>query len=129
MTNQPTQTCGARLPGQPADRPVRCTLPTDHPGIHRNYVDGELMAGWKRRKHPKRTIRIPVGDLKTTREALCAAQTNLGQRAAAGLDLDHVPHWVARIQALIDQIDVHRPLGPDGKHGTLHTPTCGCEDR
>jgi len=23
----------------------------------------------------------------------------------------------------------HRPTGPDGKHGTLHTATCGCDDR
>lgn len=24
---------------------------------------------------------------------------------------------------------VHRPTGADGKHGTLHTETCGCEDK
>ena len=22
----------------------------------------------------------------------------------------------------------HRPVGSNGKHGDLHTPTCGCED-
>ena len=26
-------------------------------------------------------------------------------------------------------LDHHRPLGTDGKHGDLHTPTCGCEDK
>jgi hypothetical protein len=34
----------------------------------------------------------------------------------------------AAINALIAVLDRHRPLGPDGKHGTQHTPTCGCED-
>lgn len=32
-----------------------------------------------------------------------------------------------RIERMIDQIDVHRPLNPDGKH-TMHTPTCGCDE-
>jgi hypothetical protein len=72
---------------------------------------------------------IPVNGLKSTREALCAAQSALGQRARGGIDVGRVPLWVDRIQALIDQIDVHRPLGNDGKHGNLHTATCGCEDR
>lgn len=30
---------------------------------------------------------------------------------------------------LIRQVDVHRPLGPNGKHGKLHTTTCGCEEK
>ena len=29
----------------------------------------------------------------------------------------------------IDVLDQHRPLGTDGKHGDLHTATCGCDDR
>lgn len=33
------------------------------------------------------------------------------------------------IGRLIDVLNLHRPLGVDGKHGTLHTPTCGCEVR
>lgn len=72
---------------------------------------------------------IPVSSLKATREALCAAQSSLGERARAGIDVDRVPQRVDRLQALIDQIDVHRPLGPAGTHGALHTSTCGCEDR
>lgn len=32
------------------------------------------------------------------------------------------------IERLIDLLDLHRPLGSSGKHGDLHTPTCGCED-
>lgn len=72
---------------------------------------------------------IPVIGLKATREALCAAQSSLGERTRSGVDVNRVPHWVDRVQALIDQIDVHRPLGSAGTHGELHTPTCGCEDR
>lgn len=29
--------------------------------------------------------------------------------------------------ALIAILDLHRPLGEDGTHGTRHTPTCGCD--
>ncbi|NKW26819.1 hypothetical protein GS942_16780 [Rhodococcus hoagii] len=32
------------------------------------------------------------------------------------------------IQRLINVLRLHRPIGSDGKHGRLHTPTCGCED-
>jgi hypothetical protein len=55
---------------------------------------------------------------KMMREHLCAQQ-------------GHAPDtetWVA-FQTLIDVLDRHRPTGPDGKHGTLHTDTCGCDDR
>lgn len=67
-------------------------------------------------------------DLKATREALCASQSALGERGRAGIDTDKVSHWVARLQVLCDAIDVHRPLGSDGKHGDRHTPSCGCDD-
>lgn len=53
---------------------------------------------------------------KMLREHLCEQQT-------------HAPDQVTSdtIQNLIDCIDLrHRPLGPDGKHGDLHTPSCGC---
>lgn len=32
-----------------------------------------------------------------------------------------------RIQRILEDIDRQRPLGSNGKHGNLHTPTCGCE--
>jgi hypothetical protein len=32
-----------------------------------------------------------------------------------------------RLQRLIDECERHRPLGVGGKHGNLHTPTCGCD--
>lgn len=62
-------------------------------------------------------LRIPAADLKMLRETLCRAQNDAN-------DSD-----MRRLSALIAEIDRHRPLGPDGKHGDLHTPTCGCEDR
>lgn len=34
-----------------------------------------------------------------------------------------------RLGRLINECVRHRPLGSDGKHGDLHTPTCGCEDK
>jgi hypothetical protein len=78
--------------------------------------------------HLEQPAHIPVADLKATREALCAAQSALAERARSGVDVDRVPHWSRRLGALIGEIDVHRPLGPDGKNDERHTPTCGCED-
>lgn len=75
----------------------------------------------------KTVAKVPVHGVKATREALCAAQWALGEAAARGVDVDTTPARVARLQMLINEIDVHRPLGPDGKHGNRHTPTCGCE--
>ena len=84
---------------------------------------------------------VEAADLKSLRETLCIAQTALSVAyAEKSLPEDftdaqkveafarHLRH-VAKLQKLIDEIDVHRPLGSDGKHGRLHTPTCGCEDR
>jgi hypothetical protein len=33
------------------------------------------------------------------------------------------------IERLIEILDLHRPVDNAGKHGMLHTPTCGCEDK
>jgi hypothetical protein len=33
------------------------------------------------------------------------------------------------IGRLVLDLDRHRPLGTNGKHGDLHTDTCGCEDK
>lgn len=61
---------------------------------------------------------------KEVREALCAAQSALGERAL-GMDVD--PGWIAEIQYMINEIDKYRPIGPDGKHGEKHRFGCGCE--
>lgn len=55
--------------------------------------------------------------LKSLREALC--------RVSVGASATHV----RRISEVIDEIDRHRPLGSDGKHGDRHTDTCGCDDK
>ena len=62
---------------------------------------------------------------KMLRETLCSAQAHIGLNDA---DTDRAVEHIARLQRLIDECDRHRPLGPDGKHGDRHTPTCGCED-
>lgn len=62
---------------------------------------------------------------KALRETLCIAQTRIGN---SGLDKRRQKSDIATLQALIDECDRHRPLGPDGKHGDRHTLTCGCED-
>lgn len=69
-------------------------------------------------------LTVDARKLKMIREALCVAQSlminvNGGREASRSKSLE----------LLIDQIDLHRPLGPDCKHGLLHTPTCGCEDK
>lgn len=61
---------------------------------------------------------VPSAELKMLREALSRAQSG------------HLtPEDSDRINDLVAEIDRHRPLGLDGKHDDLHTPTCGCEDR
>lgn len=56
--------------------------------------------------------------MKALREALCREQS----RAA-----EWPPGIASAVDVLINMIDRHRPVGSDGKHGDLHTPTCGCE--
>lgn len=58
--------------------------------------------------------------IKMLREALCSEQV-------------HAPQWpedvAFAVAELIWLIDQHRPLKSNGKHGDLHTSTCGCEDK
>lgn len=43
----------------------------------------------------------------------------------------HAPDWETRdaMVALARVLNQHRPTGSNGKHGDLHTPTCGCVDK
>ena len=67
---------------------------------------------------------LPAPDsVKLTRETLSVAQNAVTQ---AWGEFERRDEHVARLQALIDACDAHRPLGPDGTHGDRHTPTCGC---
>lgn len=61
--------------------------------------------------------------LKMIRETLCVAQFEVGASEHASRRGEHMD----RIGRLIKDIDRQRPLGPNGKHGDLHTPTCGCD--
>jgi hypothetical protein len=63
-----------------------------------------------------------VDSLKMLRETLCVAQTRIGNST----ELRAGEH-LGRLGRLLDDIDRQRPLGADGKHGNLHTRTCGCE--
>lgn len=64
------------------------------------------------------TLTHPADTLKMVRETLCAAQNALPQTS----------HHGQRITRIISEIDRQRPLDTDGKHGTLHTDSCGCDD-
>ncbi len=70
------------------------------------------------------TLAVPDSP-KMLRETLAMACTALQRHD--GMDVLNAVH-VDRIRRLIHECDRHRPLGPDGKHGQRHTPTCGCED-
>lgn len=58
-------------------------------------------------------------DLKTLREVLCGAQFDLNR--------DGGNYKSALLGELIAEIDRLRPLGPNGKHGKLHTYYCQCD--
>lgn len=63
-------------------------------------------------------------DPKMLRETLCLAQNRLLNSPYAS-DRNE---WHAKVlQRLINDCDRQRPLGYDGKHGSRHTPTCGCD--
>lgn len=67
-------------------------------------------------------VMIDVGDPKMAREMLCRAQNALIHYKGGFSESE-----IARLGKMIDQIDVLRPLGPDGKHGNRHTDNCGCD--
>lgn len=134
MTQRPEDcgaTLGIRYPSAPSDEWGSATCIQQHDadpdadGTIHDSGDGwkwMLLDGFEE----VAPLVIPSADLKMLRETLCNAQTSLGftipDPARAGIEN-------ARIQAIIAEIDRHRPLGPDGKHDDLHTPTCGCEGR
>ena len=71
-----------------------------------------------------------LGGAKHLRETMCVAQGAVLREAANIAAADGRNVYADTIQAIIDVCDQHRPLGPDGKHGTRRcTPTCGCIDK
>lgn len=73
----------------------------------------------------KAYLEVEAGDLKMMREYLCRFQSMVIRFTPSDQRTPEVPY----LQHLINEIDKHRPLGSNGKHGTLHTETCGCEDK
>lgn len=57
--------------------------------------------------------------IKMLREELCRRSTRN----------DWPSDIASAVDVLIEMIDRHRPLANDGKHGNLHTATCGCDDK
>ena len=64
--------------------------------------------------------------IKMLRETLCVAQGAVNRGVSSG---DRRSEHSDRLQRLIDECNRQRPLASNGKHGNLHTPTCGCEDK
>lgn len=62
---------------------------------------------------------------KMLHETLCFAQTAIRLHP----DQTRTTKHGERLDRLISECERHRPLGTDGKHRDLHTPTCGCEDK
>lgn len=64
--------------------------------------------------------------VKAIREMLCHVQFLNNNSVYNGAGKMHRSQL---LQRLINECDRHRPLGVNGKHGNLHTDTCGCEDK
>jgi hypothetical protein len=85
---------------------------------------------WLRRilRRPHQAVYAVPDSPKMLRETLCVAQAGILELKrkgykSAGASMDS---HMERLTRLILECDRHRPLGRDGKHGNLHTPTCGC---
>jgi len=70
---------------------------------------------------------IQARDVKMMKESLCAAAAAVAHSptTAGASNQTHVK----MLQILINECERHRPIGNDGKHGSRHTATCGCEDK
>lgn len=65
-------------------------------------------------------------------ETLCVVESALHalERERPGFNAGgNIESHLERIRLIMDECDRKRPTGPDGKHGNLHTPECGCEPR
>lgn len=83
------------------------------------------------RLHDLHAYVVPISP-KMLKETLSVVQSALNEleRARPGYNAGGpVPLHQERIQVLIDECSRMRPTGPDGKHGNLHTPECGCKTK
>lgn len=64
--------------------------------------------------------------VKMLQETFCLVSAIIGNSTLS--DGEKHQH-LGRLQRLINDCQRQRPTGFDGKHGNLHTDTCGCEDK
>lgn len=58
---------------------------------------------------------------KMLRETLCTQEAHIPR--------GELEQWTrTAFNELLLVLELHRPVAPNGKHGNLHTATCGCED-
>lgn len=79
-------------------------------------------------RRPRQATYVVPDSPKMLRETLCVAQSGIAELIRKGQTQagDTMQGHMDRLSRLIDECDRHRPVGRDGKHGSLHTPTCGC---
>lgn len=76
---------------------------------------------------PELILEYPADTIKMIRETLCFAQSVVNR--AYYIYPAELKIHSDRLQRMIAECDRQRPLASDGKHGKLHTHTCGCEDK
>lgn len=70
---------------------------------------------------PAAALWVDPSDMKMLGEALAVAENRL-------LSEPQYRSLARHLGGLLRQVNHHRPTGTDGKHGDLHTATCGCDD-
>lgn len=63
--------------------------------------------------------------IKMLRETLSAAKTSIYK---SELGVNHSEDHIRRLEDLIKQLDLYRPVNANGKHGDRHTLFCGCDE-
>lgn len=86
-------------------------------GIHANWREREADAN----PQPAAALRVDSSDMKMLGEALAVAENLISAEPQYRSLARH-------LGGLLRQVNHHRPTGTDGKHGDLHTATCGCDD-
>ena len=112
----------------------RCSRRSGHIGNH-EAVSGRTVTVWpaapavpaeeETKAEAHRSVVHSSRTIKTVGEALsCAENALLNAYPNSGLGA----HYAEVIAELLRDVIRQRPVGSNGKHGELHTATCGCED-
>jgi DnaJ-class molecular chaperone len=67
---------------------------------------------------------VEVGNVKTAQEMFRLLEGAVQRGEVHGVHSRQ--SMEAMIHSVLRQLDHMRPVGPDGKHGMLHTGNCGC---